>query len=675
MTNPNAAPPKLKPLLPLRRVVIEGVRPQVDDGRFPIKRTAGESATVTADIHSDGHDQLRAVLLHKAENAEAWTETEMQPRGNDAWSGEFRVEQLGPYRYTVQAWVDEFRTWRRDVARKLEAAQDVAVDALAGAELLSAASPRAQAQDAKRLGEIAQQVRELAKIDAAAAIELAQSEECSVLMDRYPDRSDAATYTRELAVTVDRQRARFSAWYEMFPRSCSDDPARHGAFDDCMRRLDYIASMNFDILYLPPIHPIGRTHRKGRNNNPVAEPDAVGSPWAIGAEEGGHKTIHPQLGTLEGFHRLVARAKELGMEIALDLAFQCAPDHPYVREHREWFKIRPDGTVQYAENPPKTYQDIYPLNFSGAHSAELCEELKSIVDYWITQGIRIFRVDNPHTKPYAFWEWLIADVKRRHPDVIFLSEAFTRPKVMYRLAKLGFTQSYTYFAWRNTKRELTQYFTELTRAEVRDFFRPNLWPNTPDILTEYLQYGGRPAFMARLVLAATLGANYGIYGPAFELCENRAARAGSEEYLDSEKYQLRAWEIDRADSLRPLIARVNRIRRENPALQGDASLRFLEIDNEQLIAYSKASSDLSNIVIVLVNLDPHHTQSGWLELPLEPFGLAAGQSYQAHDLLTDARFLWSGARNFVQVDPKLVPAHILRIRRRIRTERDFDYFM
>lgn len=675
MTNPNAAPPKLKPLLPLRRVVIEGVRPQVDDGRFPIKRTAGESVAVTADIHSDGHDQLRAVLLHKAENADAWMETEMQPLGNDAWSGEFRVAQMGPYRYTVQAWVDEFRTWRRDVARKLEASQDLAVDALAGAELLSAASARAHAQDAKRLSEIAQQVRELAKIDAAAAIELAQSEECSLLMDRYPDRSDAATYTRELAVTADRERARFSAWYEMFPRSCSDDPARHGTFEDCMHRLDYVASMNFDILYLPPLHPIGRTHRKGRNNNPVTEPDAVGSPWAIGAEEGGHKAIHPQLGTLEDFHRLVARAKELGMEVALDLAFQCAPDHPYVREHREWFKIRPDGTVQYAENPPKKYQDIYPLNFSGAHSAELCEELKGIVDYWIAQGIRIFRVDNPHTKPYAFWEWLIADVKQRHPDVIFLSEAFTRPKVMYRLAKLGFTQSYTYFAWRNTKHELTQYFTELTRPDLRDYFRPNLWPNTPDILTEYLQYGGRPTFMARLVLAATLGANYGIYGPAFELCENRAMRAGSEEYLDSEKYQLRAWEIDRADSLRPLIARVNRIRRENPALHSDASLRFLEIDNEQIIAYSKATSDLSNIVVVIVNLDPHHTQSGWLELPLEPFGLAAAQSYQAHDLLTDARFLWSGARNFVQVDPKLVPAHILRIRRRIRTERDFDYFM
>jgi len=433
--------------------------------------------------------------------------------------------------------------------------------------------------------------------------------------------------------------------------------------------------MGFDVLYLPPIHPIGRNFRKGKNNALTTTPEDPGSPWAIGAAEGGHKAIHPQLGTLEDFRRFVTKAQEYGIELALDLAYQCTPDHPYVQAHPQWFRHRPDGSIQYAENPPKKYQDIYPIDFETEDWQALWEELKSIVQFWIDQGVRIFRVDNPHTKSFYFWEWMISDIRKSHPDVLFLSEAFTRPKVRYRLAKLGFSQSYTYFAWRNTKQELTQYLTELTQTEVREYFRPNFWPNTPDILTEYLQFGGRPAFVARLVLAATLGSNYGIYGPAFELCENRPREAGSEEYLDSEKYEIRHWDLDHPESLKEIIGRVNRIRRENPALQSNERLLFHEIDNDQLICYSKHSEDGANVMVVVVNLDPHHTHAGWMELDLGKLGLPADHPYQVHDLLSEARYLWHGSRNYIQLNPQSMPAHIFRIRRRVRTERDFDYYM
>jgi starch synthase (maltosyl-transferring) len=464
-------------------------------------------------------------------------------------------------------------------------------------------------------------------------------------------------------VVVDREKARFSTWYEMFPRSCAPEPGQHGTFNDCQRHLPYIAEMGFDILYFPPIHPIGHTNRKGKNNVTTANPDAPGTPWAIGSEEGGHKAVHPELGTLEDFRRLMSKAREYGIEIALDLAFQCSPDHPYVKEHPEWFRWRPDGTVQYAENPPKKYQDIYPLDFETEHWQELWEELKSIAFFWIEQGVRIFRVDNPHTKPFTFWEWLITGVKSDYPDVIFLSEAFTRPRVMYRLAKLGFSQSYTYFTWRNVKWELAQYFNELTRTEVKEFFRPNLWPNTPDILSDYLRDGGRPAFMTRLVLAATLGANYGIYGPAFELCKNRRKDTASEEYLDSEKYELKHWEVANPDSLKDFIARVNRIRRENPALQADLNLHFYEVDNDQIICYSKCTEDRSNVILVVVNLDYRYRQSGWVNLSTEGLRLGSNEAYQVHDLLSDAVYRWQGARNYVELDPRKVPAHIFRVQR------------
>lgn len=656
-----------------RRVIIEGVTPEIDAGRFPIKRTVGERVVVEADVFADGHEALACVLLYGREDAADWTTVPMTPLVNDRWRGEFGVSELGRYRYTLQAWVDRFTSWRRDLTKRLAAGQDITVDLLVGAGLVLEASQRAAGADAERLHQWASMLQR--GDTGAEASQMALDEELALLTARYPDQGGATTYDRELVVVVEREKARYSAWYEMFPRSCATAPGQHGTFKDCEALLPYVAAMGFDVLYFPPIHPIGQTHRKGRNNTPVAAPDDPGSPWAIGAEAGGHKAIHPQLGTLEDFRRLIARAGQYGIEIAIDLAFQCSPDHPYVHEHPEWFRWRPDGTVQYAENPPKKYEDIYPFAFETTHWPQLWKELKSVVLFWVQQGVCIFRVDNPHTKPLRFWEWLIGEVKAAHPEVIFLAEAFTRPKIMSYLAKLGFTQSYTYFAWRHTKEELTQYFTELTQTAVREYLRPNLWPNTPDILTEYLQFGGRPACMIRLVLAATLGASYGIYGPAFELCEHLPREAGSEEYLDSEKYELKHWDRARADSLKDFIARVNRIRRENPALQSDWSLRLHPTDNTQLLCYSKQSDDGTNVIVVVVNLDPYHTQAGWVDLPLVALGLDPQQPYQVHDLLGDARYLWHGPRNYVELNPQGVPAAILRVRRRVRTERDFEYYL
>jgi starch synthase (maltosyl-transferring) len=649
------------------RVIIEGLKPEINDGRFPTKRVTGEMVVVEADIFTDGHDSISALLLYRKEDDPEWIETPMEPLDNDRWRSSFVVAELGRYLYTVIAWIDQFKSWKQDLTKKFQAGQQVSIELLIGTQLIAEASQRAPKNARQKMGEWASSLQSK-QIAEQAKVQLALSDELSEFMDKYPDRRFATTYPKELVVEVDREKARFSTWYEMFPRSCAPESGRYGTFKDCEARLPYIAAMGFDVLYFPPINPIGYTHRKGRNNNPVANPDDPGTPWAIGSEEGGYKSVHPQLGTLEDFQSFVAKAREYSIEIALDIAFQCSPDHPYVKEHPEWFRWRPDNTVQYAENPPKKYEDIYPFEFQTENWQELWEELKSIVLFWIEQGIRIFRVDNPHNKPFSFWEWLITDIKMSYPDVILLSEAFTRPKVMYQLAKLGFTQSYTYFAWRNTKWELTQYFTELTQTEVREYFCPNLWPNTPDILTEYLQLGGRSAFMTRLVLAATLGASYGIYGPAFELCENRPREPKSEEYLNSEKYEIKNWDIARPDSLKDFIARVNQIRRENAALHRDWSLRFHEMDNDQLICYSKRTDDLSNIVLVVVNLDPHHTQSGWVEFPLEELGIDPQKPYQMHDLLSDARYLWQGSRNYVELNPQIIPAHILRVRRRVRTE-------
>ncbi|WP_242343273.1 alpha-1,4-glucan--maltose-1-phosphate maltosyltransferase [Anaeromyxobacter terrae] len=664
-----AQPPAERP----PRVVIENVTPEIDGGRFPVKRTVGEQVVVEADVFTEGHDVLTAVLCHRREGEPSWTEVAMAPVGNDRWRAAFVIGALEPHRYTIEAWVDAFGSWEHGFARKVAASAVEPVDLLVGAELVEQAAARGEGDDAARLEGWAAALRGDAPLEERARRAL--EPELRLLVARHPDRSRAARHPRELSVSVDRERGRFSAWYELFPRSAAPEPGRHGTLKDVVDRLPYVASMGFDVLYLPPIHPIGRAFRKGRNNSTQASPEDVGSPWAIGGPEGGHTAIHPELGTPEDFRRLVARAGELGMEIALDVAFQCSPDHPWVEEHPQWFRRRPDGTIQYAENPPKKYQDVYPLEFENPDWRALWSALLDVVLHWADEGVRIFRVDNPHTKPFRFWEWLIAESRRTRPELVFLAEAFTRPKVMYHLAKLGFTQSYTYFSWRNTKGELTHYLTELTRSPVKDFFRPSFWPNTPDILPEPLQYGGRPMFQARLVLAATLAASYGIYGAAFEHMEGRAARPGSEEYLDSEKYQLRGWQLDREDSLRDFIARVNRIRREHPALQSNERLAFHRIDNEQLIAYSKATEDLSDLVLVVVNLDPHHVHSGWLELPLELLGLPGDEPYQVHDLLGGGRYLWHGARNYVELDPGSAPAQIFRIRRRVRTERDFDYFM
>jgi starch synthase (maltosyl-transferring) len=653
------------------RVIIEGVAPEIDGGRFPIKRIAGEQVVVEADVFTDGHDAISCVLLYRKDGDPEWSALPMAALVNDRWRGAFPVAQLGRYCYTLLAWIDRFKTWSRDLAKRVEASQDVTVDLLIGAELVEAAQARAGEIDAGRLGTYAQALRSGGTEGARQAL----SAELAELIDRHAERLFATTYAKELEVAVDRERARFGAWYELFPRSCAPDPGQHGTFKDVEERLAYVASMGFDVLYLPPIHPIGRSFRKGRNNTTTAGPDDPGSPWAIGAAEGGHTAIHPQLGALDDFQRLVRRTAEYGIELAMDIAFQCAPDHPYVKEHPSWFRARPDGTIQYAENPPKKYQDIYPFDFETEDWQALWEELKSVVLFWIDQGIRIFRVDNPHTKPFPFWEWLFAEIKRDYPETIFLSEAFTRPKVMYRLAKVGFTQSYNYFPWRNTKQELTEYLTELTQTEVCEYFGANLWPNTPDILPEYLQYGGRAGFMIRLMLAATLGPSYGIYGAAFELCDDQPLAPGKEEYCDSEKFEIKSWNIERPDSLRKLIARVNQIRSENPAFRANHNLRFHKVDNEQIIAFSKSTPDLANQVLVVINLDPHHAQAGIVDLPLDELKIDQQQPFQVHDLLTDNRYLWHGQRNYVELNPQIVPANIFVIRRRVRTEQDFDYYM
>jgi starch synthase (maltosyl-transferring) len=655
------------------RVVIEKVHPEVDGGRFPIKRTSGQTVVVEADIFTDGHDVVAAEVLHRPAGSSGWLQSPMQALDNDRWRGEFPVGAAGQHVYTVEGWVDHFLSWRRDMLKRIAAQQDSDIDYLSGAALVEDAIGRARDPDAQWLRSASESLRRPMPIEAKR--ELALGADLQATMGRYPDRRFAKRYDHELLVVVDPDKARFSAWYEFFPRSATADTYNHGTFKDAESMLPYVARMGFDVVYLPPIHPVGRKFRKGKNNAVTAAEGEPGSPWAIGSSEGGHKGVHPELGTLEDFDRFVAKASALGLDVALDIAFQAAPDHPYVVSHPEWFRKRPDGTIQYAENPPKKYQDIYPFDFESDNWKELWQELKSVFLFWVGHGIRIFRVDNPHTKAFPFWEWVIAEVKKTHPEVLFLSEAFTRPKVMYRLAKLGFSQSYTYFPWRHTKQEITDYLKELTQTDVREFFRPNQWPNTPDILTEFLQTSGRPGFMMRLVLAATLGANYGIYGPAFELLDSTPRQPGSEEYLDSEKYQIRKWDLAHPESLHEFIGLVNRIRRSNTALQNDWGLRFHQISNEQLICYSKRSDDGSNLVLVVVNLDPHHAHSGYVEFSAADLPVDTSRPYQLHELLTGARYVWKGPRNYVELDPKIVPAQIFAVRKPLRTEKDFEYFL
>jgi starch synthase (maltosyl-transferring) len=658
------------------RAVIDAVLPVVDDGRFPVKCIAGEVFSVEAHCFTDGYDKLRVTLRWDlVGSAKSQYEIDMQAQADDVWLADFTPSMPGRYRYKVTAWVDHFESWRRELEKR-EDRGDLRLALETGAALIDEAAANAARGDAAILSEWSGQLRKTLK-DGAAEISaqksLALDPARAAIVAQYSGRSFASTRTLELI--VDRKRAAFSSWYELFPRSAALKDGAHGTFKDVEARLPYLAEMGFDVLYFPPIHPIGRINRKGANNALRARPDDVGSPWAIGAAEGGHKAILPQLGRFEDFERLLQKAREFGIEVAMDIAFQCAPDHPYVTQHPLWFKHRADGSIQYAENPPKKYQDIYPFDFETSDWRALWLELKSITDFWIARGVRILRVDNPHTKAFGFWEWLIEATKREHPDVIFLAEAFTRPKVMQRLAKLGFSQSYTYFAWRNSKQELTDYFTELASDPVRHYYQPNVWPNTPDILPETLQSGERAMYAARLVLAATLAANYGIYGPAYELMESSPREPGSEEYRDSEKYQLRHWSLERADSLWSLIARMNRIRRENSALQSNAGLHFCKIDNDQLIAYLKADQTSSNLILTIVNLDPHHPQSGWVDVDIGTLKFDADQPYQVHDLLSDQRYTWRGRHNYVLLDPQRAPAHVFRLRRRVRSERDFDYYL
>lgn len=642
------------------RAVIEGVYPELDGGLYAIKRVVGDEVTVRADVFADGHDAIAVELLYRATADSAWQRAPMEAIGNDRWEGCFTVETTGDYFYTIQAWVDHYRSWHRDLHKRVAANQDVAIDLLIGADLVAGAAGRATGVDAKLLRDMSSRLRDDATPQAERAA-TAFDEHLHALALLYPDRTHATTYHKELRVYVDRTRAGFSTWYELFPRSTSLIPGQHGTFNDVIKQLPRIAAMGFDIVYLPPIHPIGTTFRKGKNNAVVAQPGDVGSPWAIGNTAGGHTAIHPDLGSLKKFRELVLAAHDHGMEIALDIAFQCSPDHPWVKEHPNWFKQRPDGTIQYAENPPKKYQDIYPINFETDDWENLWDALRGVMLYWAAEGVRVFRVDNPHTKSFAFWEWAIRTIKEQYPDVIFLSEAFTRPKVMYLLAKLGFTQSYTYFTWRNSKDELTEYLTELTTTVAREFFRPNFWPNTPDILHAYLQHGGKPAFVTRLVLAATLTANYGMYGPAFEMLERIPREPGSEEYLNSEKYQLRQWDMQ-AENIRDLITRVNHIRRENPALHNNWNLLFHPTDNDQIICYSKHTPDMRNRIVVVANLNPYTTQAGWVGIDTTALNIDMSRPFIVHDLLTGDEYTWTPYTwNYVELNPNRSQAHILRV--------------
>jgi starch synthase (maltosyl-transferring) len=670
------------------RVIVEDLRPEIDGGRFPIKRAAGESVDVSARIFSDGHDVLVAVIrdrhqheglgvgdwgldrhaatLHRRDGGTAERRDDQIPNpepqipspyresamtasapGTDEWRASFDVDAIGWHEYQIVAWVDRFLTWRRDLHAKAGAGQAVGVELLEGSLIVREAAARAEqvgsgGADARRLLEYADRLS-----DADGSLDASGADELASLMAAYADRS-RATSSPVRRLWVDRERARFGAWYEMFPRSFGPDATRSGTFREAAAALPRIAALGFDVVYLPPIHPIGTSFRKGRNNALVAAPDDPGSPWAIGSAAGGHTAVDPGLGTIDDFVAFRAEAERLGMEVALDLAWQCSPDHPWVREHPEWFRHRPDGTIKYAENPPKKYQDIYPFDFENEEWPALWNALRDVARFWIDRGVRIFRVDNPHTKTFGFWEWFVDTIHAGAPDVLFLSEAFTRPAPMRYLAKSGFTQSYTYFTWRNSKSEIVDYFSELTATGVREYLRPNLFANTPDILHAYLQRGGRPAFEARLLLAATLGATYGIYS-GFELCEAQALGPGSEEYADSEKYQIRARDWEKPGNINELVCRVNQIRHEQRALQFDHTLRFHHTDNDSIVAYSKGN------VLVVVNLDPHHMQHGTVEAPVD------ADSFDVTDLLDDTRYTWRRGRNYVRLDPGVRQGHIFRL--------------
>ena len=629
------------------RVIVEQVQPQVDGGRYAAKRSVGESVTVTAHIFGDGHDHIRAHVLYRKPGAKEWQKVEMTDRGNDVWNAAFAVTEKGAYTFTVVAWIDHFDTWYDGFKKKAAAGVDVHTELMEGVLFLKKFTPVTPV-----LKEAIDQVGG----EYTGAIAYVLNDTFREIVHGHPLIEFETRYEKELVVNVEHTRANFTTWYELFPRSASLDGS-HGTFKDVIRLLPRIQSMGFDVLYLPPIHPIGKANRKGKNNSVTSHPGEPGSPWAIGSDEGGHKAILPELGTLEEYKELIRQARERGLNIALDLAFQCAPDHPYVKEHPEWFRQRPDGTIQYAENPPKKYQDIYPFNFDTDHWQELWEELKSVITFWIDQGVRIFRVDNPHTKPIPFWEWVIAEVNKKYDDIIFLAEAFTRPKVMASLAKAGFTQSYTYFTWRVNKQELIEYMTELVNGPSRDYFRPNFWPNTPDILPYHLQHQGENIFIIRLALAATLSSNYGVYGPPYEICENVPV-PGREEYFNSEKYEVKTYDWLHTNRITDIMTLLNTARKQHAALQSTWNIHFCHVDNPNLLVYLKATEDLSDCVLVAVNLDPYNKQYGYVQLPKQVLKLGDAINIKLHDLVTGDNYTWTQEWNYVALDPYAMPFHV-----------------
>ncbi len=641
-----------------RPIVIEAVQPSVDDGRYPVKREVGDELEVRATIFRDGHDKLAACILYRRQDEPAWAEAPMRldNPGLDHWVGGVRLTENTTYLYTVEAWTDVYESWCDELQKKLAAEQAVSIELLEGRALVEEAMARAAGDDLARMRQAlnafdthGDEVRSALLLDAGLRAAMA----------RAVDRSLSIRYDRTLTVTVDRVEARFAAWYEMFHRSQGRIPGKSATFADCEERLPEIKAMGFDVIYFVPIHPIGKAHRKGANNAVVAKPGEPGSPYAIGSEEGGHTAIHPELGTPGDFRRFVRACHAQGMEVALDFAIQCSPDHPWLREHPEWFTIRPDGTIKYAENPPKKYQDIVNVSFYGPHQTALWQELLDVVLFWVDQGVKIFRVDNPHTKPVPFWEWLIGTVRARDPEVIFLAEAFTRPPMLKMLAKVGFQQSYTYFTWRNFKQELTDYLTELTQGHSKEYLRPNFFTNTPDINPPFLQTGGRPAHMIRFVLAATLSSVYGIYN-GFELCEATPI-PGKEEYLNSEKYEYKVWDWDRPGNIKDFITRINAIRSNNRALHELENLRFYPADDDNILFYGKMTAERDNMIFVVVNLDPFDPHVAELEFPLDAMGLKAGETFQVEELLTGKRHLWRNAYQGVRLDPEVNPCEIYRI--------------
>lgn len=633
------------------RVIIENVQPSVDGGLYPAKRTIGERVDVSADIFGDGHDHIRAIALYKKEGSKEWIESPMRQVGNDRWKGSFNVTEKGIYIFTLKAWIDHFETWYDGFIKKANASVDVQVEILEGIQYLK----RFVKEDRP---EIKAAIARM-KSGYADAVKFVLSSDFAKIVVEYPLIEHETNYPENREIIVEYTRANFSAWYELFPRSASLE-GKHGTFKDVVKLLPRISSMGFDVLYLPPIHPIGKVNRKGKNNNVKASDGEPGSPWAIGSDEGGHKSVHRDLGTLDDYRKLIAESKKHGIDIALDLAFQCAPDHPYVKDHPEWFKQRPDGSIQYAENPPKKYQDIYPFNFETEQWKDLWVELKSVITFWIDQGVTIFRVDNPHTKPIPFWQWVIAEVNKTYHDIIFLAEAFTRPKIMDSLGKVGFTQSYTYFTWRVEKQEIVEYMQELVYGVSRDFFRPNFWPNTPDILPYHLQHQGENIFIIRLALAATLSSNYGMYGPVYEFYDNNPV-PGREEYYDSEKYEVKLHDWKKTNRMTDIITIINQARKNNAALQSTWNLQFCAIENTNLLAYLKATDDLTNIILVIINLDPFTKHAGYVQLPKDKLKLGEHINVKVKDLITEENFTWTQEWNYVELDPFKMPFHLFKV--------------